>query len=139
MVDDLDRCCVGLILLSMGCQRIDTRAPTSKLMIALLGAIAEFERGLLLERQREGLGRQRQTGMYKGRKPMVRAKATEVIKLSAERLQGAERLRGAETCPARRDSVWRRSIECWPTPRRSAQARSRRDRAGCCNFGHTAR
>jgi DNA invertase Pin-like site-specific DNA recombinase len=90
MVDDLDRCCVGLILLSMGCQRIDTRAPTSKLMIALLGAIAEFERGLLLERQREGVGRQRQTGMYKGRKPMVRAKATKVIKLSAERLQGAE-------------------------------------------------
>jgi hypothetical protein len=23
--------------------------------------------------------------------------------------------------------VWRRSIECWPTPRRSAQTRSRRD------------
>ena len=67
-----------------------TPAPTSKLMIALLGAVAEFERGLLLERQREGVGRQRQTGMYKGRKPMVRAKATKVIKLSAERLQGAE-------------------------------------------------
>jgi len=30
-------------------------------MIALLGAIAEFERGLLLERQREGVGRQRQS------------------------------------------------------------------------------
>ena len=90
MVDDMDRRCVGLIMLSMGCQRIDTRAPTSKLMIALLGAVAEFERGLLLERQREGVGRQRQTGMYKGRKPMVRAKATKVIKLSAERLQGAE-------------------------------------------------
>jgi DNA invertase Pin-like site-specific DNA recombinase len=37
----------------MGGQRIDTRAPTGKLMITMLGAISEFERGLLLERQRE--------------------------------------------------------------------------------------
>jgi hypothetical protein len=33
-------------------QTIDTRSPTDKLMITMLGAIAEFERGLLLERQR---------------------------------------------------------------------------------------
>ena len=48
IVDDLDRRGVGLIMLSMGGQRIDTRAPTGKLMITMLGAIAEFERGLLL-------------------------------------------------------------------------------------------
>jgi len=51
IVEDLDRRGVGLIMLSMGGQCIDTRAPTGKLMITMLGAIAEFERGLLLERQ----------------------------------------------------------------------------------------
>jgi DNA invertase Pin-like site-specific DNA recombinase len=45
-----------MIMLSMGGQCLDTRAPTGKLMITMLGAIAEFERGLLLERQREGVG-----------------------------------------------------------------------------------
>ena len=45
IVDDLDRRGVGLIMLSMGGQRIDTRSPTGKLMITMLAAIAEFERG----------------------------------------------------------------------------------------------
>lgn len=66
IVDDLDRRGVGLIMLSMGGQRIDTRAPTGKLMITMLGAIAEFERGLLLERQREGVAKARLDGKYKG-------------------------------------------------------------------------
>ena len=57
IVDDLDRRGVGLIMLSMGGQRIDTRSPTGKLMVTMLAAIAEFERGLLLERQREGVAK----------------------------------------------------------------------------------
>jgi DNA invertase Pin-like site-specific DNA recombinase len=90
IVDDLDRRGVSLIMLSMGGQRIDTRAPTGKLMITMLGAIAEFERGLLLERQREGVAKAKQDGKYKGRKPTARAKAAEVIRLDAEGLQRAE-------------------------------------------------
>ncbi len=66
IVDDLDRRGVGLIMLSMGGQRIDTRAPTGKLMITMLGAIAEFERGLLLERQREGVAKDGSTANTKG-------------------------------------------------------------------------
>jgi DNA invertase Pin-like site-specific DNA recombinase len=89
-VDDLDRRGVGLIMLSMGGQTIDTRSPTGKLMITMLGAIAEFERGLLLERQREGVSRAKMDGKYKGRKPTARAKAAEVIKLEAEGLQRTE-------------------------------------------------
>jgi DNA invertase Pin-like site-specific DNA recombinase len=90
IVDDLDRRGVGLIMLSMGGQQIDTRAPTGKLMITMLAAIAEFERGLLLERQREGVAKAKQEGKYKGRKPTARAKAAEVIKFDAEGLQRAE-------------------------------------------------
>ena len=74
----------------MGRQRIDTRSPTGKLMITMLAAIAEFERGLLLERQREGVAKAKQEGKYKGRQPIARAKAAEVIKFDAEGLQRAE-------------------------------------------------
>ncbi len=92
IVDDLDRRGVGLIMLSMGGQRIDTRSPTGKLMVTMLAAIAEFERGLLLERQREGVAaaKAKQDGKYKGRKPTARAKAAEVIRLDAEGLQRTE-------------------------------------------------
>ena len=84
IVDDLDRRGVGLIMLSMGGQQIDTRSPTGKLMVTMLAAIAEFERGLLLERQREGVAKAKADGKYKGRKPTARAKAAEVVKLAAD-------------------------------------------------------
>ena len=77
-------------MLSMGGQTIDTRSPTGKLMITMLAAIAEFERGLLLERQREGVAKARADGKYKGRKPTARAKAAEVVRLHAEGLQRTE-------------------------------------------------
>lgn len=95
ILDDLERRGVGLIMLSMGGQRIDTRNPTGKLMATMLAAIAEFERGLLLERQREGVAKAKADGKYKGRKPTARAKAAEVIRLDAEgwqRTEIAERL-----------------------------------------------
>src|ERR1700730_18049272 len=90
IVDDLDGRGVGLIMLSMGGQRIDTRSPTGKLMVTMLAAIAEFERGLLLERQREGVAKAKLDGKYKGRKPTARAKAAEAIRLDAEGMQRAE-------------------------------------------------
>ena len=90
IVDDLDRRGVGLIMLSMGGQRIDTRAPTGKLMVTMLGVISEFGRGLLLERQREGVAKAWLDGKYKGRKLMALAKAAEVIRLDAEGLQRTE-------------------------------------------------
>ena len=90
IVDDLDRRGVGLIMLSMGGQRIDTRSPTGKLMVTMLAAIAEFERGLLLERQREGVAKAKLDGKDRGRKPTARAKAADVIRLNAEGLQRTE-------------------------------------------------
>lgn len=63
---------------------IDTGKPTGKLVLTVLGGIAEFEREIMLERQREGIAKARAAGKYKGRKPTARAKADEVKALKAQ-------------------------------------------------------
>ncbi|MBX3598791.1 MAG: recombinase family protein [Rhizobiaceae bacterium] len=77
----LDTKGVTLRILSMN---VDTSTPTGKLMLTLLGGIAEFERDLMLERQREGIAKAKQEGKYKGRKATARAKAHDVIHLKGE-------------------------------------------------------
>ena len=49
-------------------EQIDTSTATGKLMLTMIGAINEFERTNLLERQREGIALAVQEGKYKGRK-----------------------------------------------------------------------
>ncbi len=53
-------------------ENIDTSTPTGKLMLTLLGAINEFERTNLLERQKEGIKIAKRNGKYKGRKKIDR-------------------------------------------------------------------
>ena len=53
-------------------------------MLTLLGAIAEFERELMLERQRDGIAAAKAEGKYKGRQPTARNKATEILQLIAQ-------------------------------------------------------
>lgn len=49
-------------------ESIDSSTPTGKLMLTMIGAINEFERSNLLERQREGIALAKIEGKYKGRK-----------------------------------------------------------------------
>jgi len=65
----------GLRILAMN---LDTTTATGKLMLNVLGSVAEFERSMMLERQREGVAKAKAEGKYKGRKPTARAKAGEV-------------------------------------------------------------
>ena len=58
---------VGLMILSMGGERLDTRNPTSKLMLTILAGVATWERDIMLERQREGIAKAKAAGKYKGR------------------------------------------------------------------------
>lgn len=69
---------------------IDTGTATGKLMLTLLGGVAEFERSIMLERQREGIAKAKAAGKYKGRKPTAKAKAREVLELHAEGVGGTE-------------------------------------------------
>ncbi len=57
---------------------LDTKSPTGQLMLTMLAAIAEFERGIMLERQREGIAIARKEGKYKGRKPIEETKLRQV-------------------------------------------------------------
>lgn len=47
--------------------------PMSNLMLNLLGAIAEFERSLIRERQREGIAMAKAAGRYRGGQPKLSA------------------------------------------------------------------
>lgn len=49
-------------------ENIDTSTPTGKLMLTMIGAIAEFERQNLLDRQREGIAIAKRNGVYAGGK-----------------------------------------------------------------------
>jgi DNA invertase Pin-like site-specific DNA recombinase len=48
---DLSKRGIGLVVLSMGGERLDTRNPTSKLMLTILAGVATWEREIMLERQ----------------------------------------------------------------------------------------
>ena len=69
---------------------LDTATATGKLLFTMVGAIAEFERQLMLERQREGIARARAAGKYKGRKPTARAKADQVMALKKQGVGATE-------------------------------------------------
>lgn len=65
----------------------DSTDPCAVLMLSVMGAVAEFERSLILERQREGIAIAKAKGKYKGRVPsLTDDQATEV----ADRLDAGE-------------------------------------------------
>lgn len=53
-------------------------------MLNVLGSIAQFERELMLERQRKGIARAKAEGKYKGRVPTARRQAARAIALRQE-------------------------------------------------------
>lgn len=81
IVELLDNKSISLQVINLG---IDTASPTGRLMITLIGAIATFERELILERQAEGIAIAKQKGKYLGRKKTAMAKAEDVKLLIAE-------------------------------------------------------
>lgn len=76
IVDTLEAKGAHLRVLSLD---MDTSTPTGKLMLTMLGGVAQFEREIMLERQREGIAKAKAEGKYKGRKPTSPEIAAQVI------------------------------------------------------------
>ena len=69
---------------------LDTSSPTGKLLLNLVGSIAQFEREIMLQRQREGISVAKAEGRYKGRKPTARSKSDQVFDLHDRGVPAAE-------------------------------------------------
>ncbi|WP_431064804.1 recombinase family protein [Methylotuvimicrobium sp.] len=80
IIQTLEKKQAGLRILNLG---MDTQTPTGKLMLTVLGGVAQFEREIMLERQREGVAKAKAAGKYKGRKPLAAELRQEVIELAA--------------------------------------------------------
>lgn len=81
MVERLREKGVTVRILSM---HLDTTDPTSMLTLSIMAAVSQWEREIMLERQRAGIAKAKAEGRYKGRAPTARAKAGEVRRLKAE-------------------------------------------------------
>jgi len=84
IVGDLDARGVGLRVLNLGGEVVDTKSATGKLILTIFAGFAQFEREMMLERQREGIAKAKAEGAYKGRKPTARAKGDEARRLASE-------------------------------------------------------
>ena len=78
IVDQLQAKGVALRILKMN---LDTNDATGKLMLQIIGSIAEFERSIMLSRQLEGIAKAKAEGKYRGGVPTARAKAEQVFAL----------------------------------------------------------
>jgi DNA invertase Pin-like site-specific DNA recombinase len=128
---DLEKRGVGLVVLSMG---LDTRNgcnPTAKLTLTVLAGVAEWERQMMLERQREGIAKAKAEGKYKGRAPTVARQGDEIRRRLAA---GEKPARLARELGVARSSIYRMKDEmeqnadltggascagCWPGWRES--------------------
>lgn len=66
-------------------EQVDTTTPTGRLFLSIVGAINEFERTNLLERQREGIAIAKRVGKYKGRKPRTLDHVAELYNMWIQR------------------------------------------------------
>jgi DNA invertase Pin-like site-specific DNA recombinase len=79
IVERVKRKGANLQILGLG---IDMSTATGQLISTIIGAVACFEREMMLERQQEGIAKAKAERRYKGRKPTARAKTAEVKALA---------------------------------------------------------
>jgi DNA invertase Pin-like site-specific DNA recombinase len=87
IADTVKRKGAHLHVLNLG---MDTSTATGKLLLTVIGAIGQFEREMMLERQREGIAKAKAEGKYKGRAPTARAKADEARALAFQGVGASE-------------------------------------------------
>ncbi len=83
--EKLDKKGVNLVVLSQG---IDTSTPAGRMFFHILGAIAEFERSLIIERTRDGLEAARARGRVGGRKQALKPRQVRLAQEMYDELGG---------------------------------------------------
>lgn len=83
---------------------LDTSTPVGQLMLNLLASIAQFERQIMLERQKEGIAKAKREGRYVGRQRTAQRHAAKVKELAAA---GTKPAKIAEQLSISRSSVYR--------------------------------
>ena len=104
LIQQVEKKGAGLIILDFGGNTIDTRTAAGRAMLNMFGTMAQFEREVMLERQRVGIARAKAEGKYEGRKPTARNQAAEVRKLVAA---GVTKVEIARRLGMHRASVYR--------------------------------
>lgn len=99
---------------------VDTASSTGKLMLAILGAVAEFENDIRRERQRDGIEKAKERGVYRGRPATINGDS-----IASLRVQGFGATAIAQKLGISRASVYRLSIHVKGTipPSREADQR----------------
>lgn len=81
---------VALRIMNFGGSEVDTKSATGKLMLTMFAAMAQFEREMMLERQREGIAKAKADGRYKGRARVQKSKVEQVFALNAQGVKPPE-------------------------------------------------
>lgn len=104
LVDELTESGVTVTFLQEGQTYSSTPSPTGKLLLGMLGAVAEFERSIIRERQAEGIARAKARGVYKGRTPIPVEKIDAARDLIA---QGVPKARVARNLGISRSALYK--------------------------------
>ena len=104
LVDELTTNGITVTFIQEGQSYSATPSPTGKLLLSMLGAVAEFERSIIRERQAEGIARAKARGVYKGRKPVPGEKIEQARQLIS---QGVPKARVARDLGISRSSLYK--------------------------------
>lgn len=96
LVDELSTKGITVTFLQEGQSYSANPSPTGKLLLGMLGAVAEFERSIIRERQAEGIARAKARGVYKGRKPVPDEKIEQARQLISQGVPKAQVARNLE-------------------------------------------
>lgn len=85
----------------------DSTDPMDKLMLSMLGAFAEYERTLIRERQREGIAKAKQRGVYRGRQQKITDPATIAQMVNDATVVGAIKTKVAAKYGVSRETLYK--------------------------------
>lgn len=97
---------------------LDTSKPNGRMMMTVFGAVAQFEREVMLERQKEGIAAAKAAGKFKGRAPTVERQKAEIEALLAQGLRPTDIVKKLQVA---RSSVYRVAKDALAAKREARQ------------------